>query len=111
MLDVLSSEYIRMAWANGIPRRSIVFRHALRNASMRVVTVFGLLAVGLLGGTVLVEDVFALPGLGSLMVTSATSHDIPVVAGIAVYFTLMVVAINLAVDLAYVWLNPRVRIQ
>jgi peptide/nickel transport system permease protein len=111
MLDALASEHIRMALANGIPRRSIVFRHALRNASMRVVTVFGLLAVGLLGGTVLVENVFALPGLGSLMVNAATEHDIPVVAGIAVCFTLMVVAINLAVDLAYVWLNPRVRIQ
>jgi len=81
MLDVLASEYIRMAWANGISPRAIVFRHALRNASMRVVTVLGLLAVGLPGGTVLVENVFALPGLGSLMVTAATQHDIPVVAG------------------------------
>ena len=111
MLDVLASEHIRMAWANGISPRSIVFRHALRNASMRVVTVLGLLAVGLLGGTVLVENVFALPGLGSLMVTAATQHDIPVVAGMAVYFTVIVVAINLVVDLAYVWLNPRVRVR
>jgi peptide/nickel transport system permease protein len=111
MLDVLGSEYIRMIRANGIPRRSIVFRHALRNASMRVVTVLGLLAVGLLGGTVLVENVFALPGVGSLMVTAATQHDLPVVAGIAVCFTLVVVAINLLVDLGYVWLNPRVRLQ
>ena len=77
MLDVLASEYIRMAWANGIPARSIVFRHALRNASMRVVTVLGVLAVGLLGGTVLVENVFALPGLGSLMVTAATQSRLP----------------------------------
>ena len=111
MLDVLGSEYIRMARANGLPSRAIIVRHALRNASVRVVTVLGLLAVGLLGGTVLVENVFALPGLGSLMVTSATEHDLPVVAGIAVYFTLIVVAINLLVDLAYAWLNPRVRIQ
>ena len=111
MLDVLASEYIRMAWANGVPARTIIFRYALRNASMRVVTVLGLLAVGLLGGTVLVENVFALPGLGSLMVTAATQHDLPVVAGIAVYFTLIVVAINLAVDLTYAWLNPRVRVR
>jgi peptide/nickel transport system permease protein len=111
MLDVLASEYIRIARANGIPRRAIIFRHALRNASMRIVTVLGLLAVGLLGGTVLVENVFALPGLGSLMVTAATQHDLPVVAGIAVYFTLIVVAINLVVDLTYAWLNPRVRVR
>jgi peptide/nickel transport system permease protein len=111
MLDVLASEYIRMARANGISPRSIVFRHALRNASLRVVTVLGIQAVGLLGGTVLVENVFALPGLGSLMVTAATQHDLPVVAGMVVYFTLIVVVINLVTDLAYAWLNPRVRIQ
>jgi peptide/nickel transport system permease protein len=111
MLDVLATEHIRMARANGLPRRAIVFRHALRNASMRVVTVLGLLAVGLLGGTVLVENVFALPGVGSLIVTAATQHDLPVVAGIAVCFTLIVVAINLIVDLAYLWLNPRVRLR
>jgi len=111
MLDVLASEYIRMARANGIPRRALVFRHALRNAAIPVVTVLGLQAVGLLGGTVLVENVFALPGLGSLMVTAATQHDLPVVAGMVVYFTLMVVAINLVVDLAYIWLNPRVRVR
>ena len=111
MLDVLASEYIRIARANGLSPRAIVFRHALRNASLRVVTVLGLQAVGLLGGTVLVENVFALPGLGSLMVTAATQHDLPVVAGMVVYFTLIVVVINLAVDLAYAWLNPRVRIR
>ena len=109
MLDVLGSEYIRMARANGLSSGSIVFRHALRNASIRVVTVIGLLAVGLLGGTVLAENVFALPGLGSLMVNAGTQHDLPVVAGLVVCFTLVVVAINLLVDLAYLWLNPRVR--
>jgi peptide/nickel transport system permease protein len=111
MLDVLASEYIRIARANGISPRAIVFRHALRNASLRAITVVGLQAVGLLGGTVLVENVFALPGLGSLMVTAAAQHDLPVVAGMVVYFTLIVVVINLAVDLAYAWLNPRVRVR
>jgi peptide/nickel transport system permease protein len=111
MLDVLGSEYIRMARANGIAYRSIVLRHALKNASMRVVTVIGVQAVGLLGGTVLVENVFALPGLGSLVVSSATQHDLPVVQGVAVCFTIVVVLINLAVDLAYTWLNPRIRFR
>jgi peptide/nickel transport system permease protein len=111
MLDVLGSEYIRMARANGVTSRSIVFCHALKNASLRVVTVLGVVAVGLLGGTVLVENVFALPGLGSLVVTAATEHDLPVVQGVAIYFTVMVVVINLLIDLAYTWLNPRVRIQ
>lgn len=111
MLDALSSEYIRMAWASGISPRAILFRHALRNASMRVVTILGLLFVGLLGGTVLVEHVFALPGLGGLAVTSATSHDLPVIQGVVVYFTVIVVFVNLVIDVLYVWLNPRVRAE
>jgi peptide/nickel transport system permease protein len=109
MLDVLSSEYIRMARANGIRNRSIVLVHALKNASVRVITVLGVQAVGLLGGTVVVENVFALPGLGSLAVNSTVQHDLPVVQGTVVYFTVLVVVINLIVDIAYTWLNPKVR--
>lgn len=111
MLDVLGSEYIRIARANGISARSIIFRHALKNASMRIVTVLGIQAVGLLGGTVFVENVFALPGLGSLVVTASVEHDIPVVQGVAVYFTVIVVVINLVIDLIYTWLNPKVRLR
>ena len=109
VLDVLSSEFIRMARANGISSASIVFRHTLKNAGIRIVTVVGLLAVSLLGGTVLVESLFALPGMGGLAVNAALQHDLPVVQGIVVYFTLMVVVINLVIDLTYSWLNPRVR--
>jgi peptide/nickel transport system permease protein len=78
---------------------------------MRVVTMLGLQAVQLLGGTVLVESVFALPGLGSLIVTAATQHDLPVVQGVAVCFTMIVVLVNLFIDLAYTRLNPRVRLR
>jgi peptide/nickel transport system permease protein len=111
LLDVLGSEYIRMARANGIKSSSIIFVHALKNASVRVVTVLGVQAVGLLGGTVVVEIVFALPGLGSLAVNSTVQHDLPVVQGTVLYFTLVVVVINLIVDLAYTWLNPKVRVS
>lgn len=109
MLDVLGSEYIRMARASGLSRPAIHFRHALKNAGIRVITVSGILAVGLLSGTILVEVVFALPGLGSLAVDATAQHDLPVVQGIVVFITAMVVVINLAVDVAYAWLNPRVR--
>lgn len=109
MLDVLGSEYIRMAWANGISARSIFLRHALKNTGVRVLTVLGVQAVGLLGGTVVVESVFALPGLGSLAVNATIQHDLPVVQGIVVTFTVMVVLTNLLIDLAYSWLDPRVR--
>jgi peptide/nickel transport system permease protein len=111
MLDALGSEYIRMARASGVSPASILFRHALKNAAMRVVTLLGLQAVGLLSGTVLVESVFALPGLGGLAVNSSIQHDLPTVQGIVVYFTVIVVVINLVIDLAYSSLNPRVRAQ
>lgn len=109
MLEVMSSEYLRMARASGVAPWSLVLRHALRNASVRVATVLGILAVGLIGGTVTIESVFALPGMGGLIVEATTRGDFPVVQGVVVYFTVMVVLINLTIDLLYVWLNPKVR--
>lgn len=110
MSEALSSEYIKIAWANGISPLSIYFRHALKVASLRVITVMGVQAIGLLGGSVVIESVFALPGVGSLLVDRSIRHDLPVVQGIVVYFTILVVVINLLIDLAYTWLNPKVRI-
>lgn len=110
MLDALGSEYVRMAWANGISARSIYFVHALKNASIRVVTILGLLAVSMLGGTVLVENVFAMPGLGSLAVNASIQHDLPMIQGVAVVFTLVVLLVNLGIDVAYTMLNPKVRL-
>jgi peptide/nickel transport system permease protein len=109
MMDVLASEHIRMSWANGIPRRYVYFRLSLKNASIRIVTIVGLQMIGLLGATLFVEQVFALPGLGSELVSATLQGDLPVVQGITVFFTLIVVVVNLAVDLAYTALDPRVR--
>lgn len=110
MLDALGSEYIRIARANGVSARSITFRHAFKSAAIQVITLTGLLTVGLLIGTVFVETVFALPGLGLLMVNSVTASDIPEVQGVAMFFTLIVIAVNLAVDLLYSVVSPRVRV-
>jgi peptide/nickel transport system permease protein len=109
MLDVLDRDFIWALRARGVREPVIIFRHALRSAAIPIVTVFGLIFVGLLSGTVLVETVFGLPGLGGLAVTATAENDLPVVQGVAVYFTLMVIAVNLLVDIAYGWLNPRVR--
>lgn len=109
MLSALASEHVRMARAAGASELSVIYRHALRNAAMPVVTVIGVNFAALLGGTVYVETVFALPGLGGLVATSATKQDIPVIQGVVVVFTIIVVIVNLLTDLAHAWLDPRVR--
>jgi len=109
MLDVLTSDFVHSLRANGASERSVVFRHALRNAAIPVITVVGLLSVGMLTGTVLVETVFAMPGLGGLAVQATIQHDLPMIQGVAVTFTVIVVLVNLLVDVTYGWLNPKVR--
>jgi peptide/nickel transport system permease protein len=111
MVEVLDQDFIRTLRASGMPERSVIFKHALKNAAVPVVTVFGVLIVQLLGGTVVVENVFALPGLGSLAVSSVSAHDLPVIEGVTVYFTLIVVVVNLVVDIIYGWLSPKVKVQ
>jgi peptide/nickel transport system permease protein len=109
LIAVLSSDFIRTLRANGASRSSILFKHALRNAGIPVVTVLGLAFVGALSGSVFIEAVFSLPGLGSALVVATQYHDIPAVLAISLYFTVIVVLVNLLVDFAYVALDPRVR--
>lgn len=110
MLDILQRDYIRNLRANGISERSIIFKHALRSAAVPVLTMSGLLFIGALGGAVVIEQVFGLPGLGSAAVTATSTKDIPVIQGVAVYFTLLVIAVNLVIDVIYGLVNPKVRI-
>jgi peptide/nickel transport system permease protein len=109
MLDTLSRSYIRVLQANGFSRRSIIYRHALRDAALPVVTVISIIFVVLLGNSVFAEQIFSLPGMGSLLVQSMGEHDFPVIQGVVLYFTLIVVAVNLMTDIAYGLLNPRQR--
>lgn len=111
MSGVINSEYVRMARAHGVRPIALVIRYELRNAAVPVVTVIGTQFVALLVGTLFIEQVFALPGLGSLLVDAALSHDLPVLLGVTVTFTLMVIAVNLLIDVLYLWLNPKVRKQ
>lgn len=109
MSDVLGQEYITMLRARGLPERSIVYKHALRNAAIPVVTMLGLTLVNLLSGAVVIEGIFFIPGLGERAVVATSDHNLPVITGIAFCFTLVVVTTNLLVDLAYRALNPRMR--
>jgi peptide/nickel transport system permease protein len=109
MLEVLGQDYIRTAWSKGLQERLVVVRHALRNALIPVVTAFGLQLGWLLGGAVVVESVFAWPGLGRLMIDSISVRDITVVQAGLFWFALSFMLINLCVDLLYTLIDPRIR--
>jgi peptide/nickel transport system permease protein/oligopeptide transport system permease protein len=108
MLEVLSQDYVRTARAKGAPFRSVIFKHALRNALLPVITVIGLQFGALLGGAVVTETVFAWPGVGRLLVDSIFFRDYPVVQGLVLMFGTTFVVINLLVDLLYAYVDPRI---
>jgi peptide/nickel transport system permease protein len=109
MLLAIESPWARTLRANGASEFSIVYRHALRNAAAPIITVIGTIFVGSLSGSVVIENIFVLPGLGSQSLASALQADLPVVQGIAVYFTIIVVVVNVLIDIATAILNPKVR--
>jgi peptide/nickel transport system permease protein len=102
------SDFVRTARAKGLPERLVLTRHVLRNALLSTVTIFGLQFGFLVGGTLVIETVFAVPGMGQLLFTSITSRDYPVVQAIVVVSAVLVIVVNLAVDLSYSFLDPRV---
>ena len=110
MLEILGNDYIRTARAKGLPERRVVLFHALRNALIPVVTVMGTILGHLLTGTIIVETVFAWPGLGQLIVDSIFFRDYPVIQGFVLFAGTVFVLINLVVDLSYTWIDPRVRL-
>lgn len=109
MLEVLQEDYIRTARSKGLRHRTVVYKHALRNALLPLVTVIGLQLGNLLGGAVIVETVFARQGLGQLAVQAIQSRDYPLVQGIVLFISFVYIVINLAVDVSYAALNPRIR--
>ena len=111
MLEVLSEDYVRTARAKGVPWHVVVWRHALRNALIPIITVFGLYLSILIGNSVLTEIVFNRPGLGKLIVGALNQRDYTMLQGMMVIYTLIVVLVNLATDLAYAFADPRVKLQ
>ena len=109
MLEVLHQDYVRTAWSKGLSYRVVIFKHALRNAIVPIVTLLGLAVPLLLGGSVLIEQVFAIPGMGRLAVDSIMRQDYPYVQAITLLMAAAVVFTNLLVDLTYSWIDPRVR--
>lgn len=109
MLEVLSQDYIRTAKAKGVGQRAVLFLHALKNAAVPIVTVIGIGVALLIGGTVVTESVFAIPGLGRLTVDAILRRDYPIIQGVVLIFSFVYVLVNLAVDLVYTLFDPRIR--
>jgi len=111
MIEVMKADYIDTARAKGLRRRSVLVRHILRNSLISTISVLGVHTSWVIGGTVVVESVFAVPGLGYLLVSSIAARDYPLVQGLTVTFAVLVVAINLLTDIAYALADPRVKLS
>jgi peptide/nickel transport system permease protein len=111
MIEVLSADYIRTARAKGLPQRGVVLRHAIRNALLPVVTILGLQVGALMGGAVVTEQIFVVPGFGRLIVEAVFTRDYPLVQGVVLITASAYVVINLLVDISYSLLNPRIRVR
>jgi len=109
MLEVMGQDYIRTAWAKGLRERIVISRHALKNAFIPVITMTGIVFRNVLGGAVIIETVFNIPGLGRLAVSGIITHDYAFVQGVILVMVTAVLLINLTIDLTYGWLDPRVR--
>jgi peptide/nickel transport system permease protein len=109
MVEILDMEYIRTAKAKGVRQRIVIYKHALRNALIPVITIFGLTLAGLLSGVVIIETVFSWPGVGSYAVTAVVNRDFPAVQGTTFFFGVLLIAANLIVDVSYAFVDPRIR--
>lgn len=109
MLEVMRQDYVRTAQAKGLPDRSVLFSHALRNALLPVVTVVGLQFGQVLAGTVIIEAVFSRPGLGLMLVNAIVAKDLPLVQGIVMFVAAAYIVVNSLVEILYVWIDPRIR--
>ena len=108
ILEVLRQDYVRTAWAKGLRERVVITRHVLKNALIPVVTSIGLQIPVLIGGTVIIENIFNLPGMGRLIFRAILNRDAPLIMGLIAVFALAIMIINLLVDLTYGWLDPRI---
>ena len=111
MLEVLRQDYVRTAFSKGLAERQVMIRHALKNALIPLITIAGLEVGQLLGGSVIVETIFGLPGVGRLAVTGVIMNDLPVVQGVLLMFAFWVILANLAADISYGFVDPRIRYQ
>jgi peptide/nickel transport system permease protein len=111
MLDVMSQEYIKVAKAKGAKNRKVIFHHALRNALIPVTTTAGIQLGFLFGGTIITESMFALPGMGRMLLQAVNERDYPLVQGVVLFIAVVIVLLNIAVDILYTFIDPRIELS
>ena len=111
VLEILRQDYIRTAWSKGLSERTIIVRHVLKNALVPVVTLIGLMVPGLVSGAVILENIFTLPGMGRLLLDAALVRDYTITSGVVLTFAVIILIVNLAVDLTYAYLDPRIQYE
>lgn len=111
LLDVLSADYIRTARAKGLDETAVLLKHALKNSIYPIISVMGPLTAGLVTGSFVIEFVFSVPGMGNFFITAVTNRDYPLIMGVTVIYAVLIVAANIAVDMIYVWLDPRISLS
>ena len=111
MLEVMREDYVRTAWAKGLKQRTVVYLHAMRNAMLPVLTIFGLEVILIFSTAVVVESIFNVPGLGRLLVDSIHNRDVVMVQGVVTFTVGFVLVVNLTVDIIYAWADPRIRLR
>ena len=109
MLEVMRMDYIRTAWSKGLNERTVIFRHAIKNAFIPVITILGGQIGMMVGGAVVVEQIFNLPGMGLLILQALNQRDYPLVSATTLLFAFLIMIVNLVVDISYSWLDPRIR--
>ena len=109
MLEVLRQDYIRTAWSKGLKERAVIYRHALKNALIPVITIVGTQVERLLAGAIIIETIFVLPGVGRLTLESIQQRDYTQLQGNVMFIAVVMVSVNLIVDISYAWFDPRIR--
>ena len=109
MLEIIRQDYIRTGWSKGLKEKVVILRHALPNALIPVITVIGYMLPWVIGGTIIIERIFGLPGLGHLLIQAINDRDYPVISGITIFAAIIIMLANLVIDLTYALLDPRIR--
>ena len=111
VLKEMGKDYVRTARSKGLSKRRIMYAHVLKNSLIPVITILGLLTADILGGSIIIENIFSLPGIGRLITVSISSRDLPLIQGLVLYLSLIVVICNFIVDLVYSLVDPRIRLR